>query len=125
MERVRESAEEISTAGSEQSRGNEIVYESALTMREVAQQVRRTTEDQARGFGRIRENVDGMRSAADQITGSLDEQSGACNQVTELLHGFSQRTRTNEESAGKIREAMDELIAHSESLREESKRFRV
>jgi len=125
MERVRESAEEIGTAGNEQSRGNEIVYESALTMREVAQQVRRTTEDQARGFGRIRENVDGMRSAAEQITDSLDEQSGTCNQVTELLHGFSQGTRTNEESAGKIRVAMDELLAHSETLREESERFRV
>lgn len=125
MERVRESAEEIGSAGNEQTRGNEIVYESALTMREVAQQVRRTTEDQARGFGRIRESVDGMQNTVNQIVGSLGEQSGACHQVTEFLERASERTHNNEEAAEKIRVAMRELVAHSDALREESKRFRV
>ena len=41
-DRPREGAEQISVAGSEQDKGNEIVFRSAVTMREVAQQVRRT-----------------------------------------------------------------------------------
>jgi methyl-accepting chemotaxis protein len=125
MERVRESAEEIGSAGTEQTRGNEVVYESALTMREVAQQVRRTTEDQSRGFQRIRENIDGMRSTVEEIAGSVGQQSGACLQVTEILERASEKTHTNEEAAEKIRVATQELIAHSETLREETERFRI
>ncbi len=82
MERVRDSADQIGVAGSEQERGNEVVYRSALTMREVVQQVRRTTEDQTAGLGQIRDNVVGVRGTVEQITGVLREQSDACSQVT-------------------------------------------
>jgi len=125
MERVRDSAEEIGSAGNEQTRGNEVVYESALTMREVAQQVRHTTEDQSRGFRHMRENVEGMRGTVEEISGSLDQQSGSCLQVTGVLEEASDRTKANEAAAGKIRVAAQELIAHSKTLREESERFRV
>ncbi len=125
MERVRESAEEIGSAGNEQTRGNEIVYESALTMREVAQQVRHTTEDQSRGFRHIRENVEGMRGTVEEIAGLLGEQSGTSLQVSEILDGASEKTRSNEEAAEKIRVAALELVAHAKTLREESERFRV
>ncbi len=98
---------------------------SVLGMREVAQQVRRTTEDQARGFGRIRENVDELRNAVGRITGTLGQQSEACGQMSELLVKVSEETRTHESAAGQIKAATRELIAHSDSLREESERFRV
>jgi len=125
MERVRESAEEIGLAGTEQDQGNEVVYQSAQAMREVSQQVRRTTEEQSRGFGRIRENVVGVRDAVDQITGSLGDQSGACRQVSESLVAVSQGTHTNEEAALKMREAIRKLAVQAESLREDAERFRV
>ena len=125
MERVRESAEEIEVAGSQQDHGNEIIYQSALTMSKVAQQVRRTTEAQAAGFSRIRENVAGVREAVDQITTSLGEQTGACRQVKESLGLVSQGTQSNEEAAEKIREVMREFISQAVSLREDAERFRV
>ena len=125
MERVRESAEEIGSAGNEQGKGHDVVYESAHTMREAAQQVRRTTEDQAREFGRIRENIDGMREAVERIAGSLSEQTGACCQVNEFLDEVSRRAITNEDAAERMRVATRELVAQSEALREESERFRV
>jgi methyl-accepting chemotaxis protein len=125
MERVRESAEEIGLAGSQQDQGNEIVYRSALAMREVAQQVRHTTEEQTAGFGRIRENVVGVREAVDQIAGSLGDQTGACRQVTEFLERVSQGTQSNEEAAEKLRESMREFISQAVSLREDAERFRV
>jgi methyl-accepting chemotaxis protein len=94
-------------------------------MREVAQQVRNTTEDQSRGFRRIRENVEGMRGTVEEISGSLGQQSENCNQVTAILGSASEEIKSNEEAAGRIRVAAEELIAHSKTLREESERFRV
>jgi methyl-accepting chemotaxis protein len=125
MERVQQSADQISVAGTEQDKGNEIVYRSALTMREVAQQVRSTTEDQARGFGRIRENVDGVRDAVEQIAGALREQSGACGEVTRFLEQVFEGTRTSDGEAGKMRDAMRDLVLQAERLREDAERFRV
>ena len=125
MERVRESAEEIGSAGNEQGKGHDVAYESAHTMREAAQQVRRTTEDQAREFGRIRQNIDGMREAVERIAGSLSEQTGACCQVNEFLDEVSRRAITNEDAAERMRVATRELVAQSEALRAESERFRV
>ena len=125
MVRVRESAEEIGVVGRHQEHGNEIVYQSALTMRKVAQQVRRATEEQAAGFGRIQENVVGVREAVAQITGSLGEQAGACRQITKSLGLVSEGTRSNEEAAEKMRESMREFISEAVSLREDAERFRV
>ena len=124
MEKVRESADQIGAASGEQDRGNEIVYRSALTMREVAQQVRHTTEEQAAGFGRIRENVTGVRGAVEQITGSLHEQSAACAQVASVLDGVSEGSRSNEEAARIVGEAIRALASEAEGLREDVERFR-
>jgi len=124
MEKVRESADQIGAASGEQDRGNEIVYRSALTMREVAQQVRHTTEEQAAGFGRIRENVTGVRGAVEQITGSLHEQSAACAQVASVLDGVSEGSRSNEEAAGIVADAIRALANEAAGLREDVERFR-
>jgi methyl-accepting chemotaxis protein len=125
MERVRESAEEIGVVGSQQDQANEIVYQSALTMREVAQQVRYTAEEQAAGFSRFRENVVAVREVVDQITSSLGKQAVACRQVTESIGRVSQGTDSNEASAEKLREAMREFISQAVTLREDAERFRV
>jgi len=125
MERVRESAEAIGAAGSEQDRGNEVVYRSTLTMREVAQQVHRTTEEQSRGFGRIRESVEGVREAVEQINASLREQSDACGHVAEFLEQVFDGTKSNEFAAEKMGEAMQGLLSQAETLREDVGRFRV
>jgi methyl-accepting chemotaxis protein len=125
MERVQQSADQISVAGTEQDKGNEVVYRSALTMREVAQQVRTTTEDQARGFGRIRENVDGVREAVEQIAGALRTQSGACGEVTQFLEQVFDGTRANDGAASRMRDAMQDLVLQVERLREDAERFRV
>jgi methyl-accepting chemotaxis protein len=125
MERLQESADQISVAGTEQDKGNEIVYRSALTMREVAQQVRSTTEDQSRGFGRIRQNVDGVQEAVEQIAGALREQSAACGEVTLFLEQVFEGTRSNDGAAGKMQEAMQDLVLQAQKLREDAERFRV
>lgn len=125
MERVRESAEEIGVAGSQQDQGNEIVYQSALTMREIAQQVHRTTEEQAAGFGRIRENVVGVREAIDRITGSLSEQADSLHQVTEFLGRVSLGTESNEEAVDRLRGSMQEFISQAVALRAGAERFRA
>jgi len=123
MERVRETAEEIGAAGKQQDQGNELAYQSALSMREIADQVRRTTAEQAAGLGRIREKVEGVREAAEQITGSLGKQAGACRRVTESLGLVSKGTRSNEEAAGKMREAIREFSLQAETLRQDAERF--
>jgi methyl-accepting chemotaxis protein len=125
MESVRSGVEQISAAGSEQSRGNEVVHRSAVTMREVAQQVRRTTEEQSRGFGRIRESVEGVRHAVESINGSLQDQSSACNQVAEFLEQVYERTRANEESGQRMDDAMRGLLGQAESLRNDVEKFRI
>jgi methyl-accepting chemotaxis protein len=125
MERVREASEEIGVAGSEQEQGNEIVYQSALTMREVAQHVRRTSEEQAAGFSRLSENVVGVREAIGQITSSLNDQTGDCGLINESLALVSQGTRANEEATEKLQEAMREFTTKAVALREDAERFRV
>jgi len=125
MERVRESAEEIGVAGSQQDQGNEIIYRSALTMREVAQQVRHTAEEQAAGFSRFRENVVGVREVVDQIASAVGEQSAACRRVTESIGHVSQETRSNKEAAEMLREAMREFTSQAVTLRGDAERFRV
>ena len=124
MEKVRDSADQIGEASNEQDRGNEIVYRSALTMREVAQQVRRTTEDQAAGFGRIRENVRGVRGGVEQITGSLGDQAEACERVTAVLDGVADGSRSNEEAARRVSDAMQALVDRAHELRGNVERFR-
>ncbi|MCZ6464849.1 MAG: HAMP domain-containing methyl-accepting chemotaxis protein [Proteobacteria bacterium] len=125
MERVRHGVEQITAAGAEQHRGNEVVHRSSLVMREVAGQVRRTTEEQARGFVRIRESVEGVREAVEQINGSLQEQSNACSQVSEFLEQVSERTRSNEEASQRMGRAMHDLVRQAETLREDVAKFQI
>ena len=125
MDRVRDGVDQIVAAGSEQDRGNEVVYRSSVTMSEVAQQVRRTTEEQSRGFGRIRESVEGVREAVEQINGSLQEQSAACAQVAQFLEQVFEQTHGNEESAQSMGNAMRGLLSQAEALREDVAKFRI
>ncbi len=124
MERVRESADQIGSAGAEQERGNEVVYRSALTMREVAQQVHLTAENQALGYGRIRENVIGVRDAVDQITGVLRDQTAACTQIAGFLAQVVAGSRSNGGAALGVNAAIAELTAEVVELREDVERFR-
>jgi methyl-accepting chemotaxis protein len=123
MDRVRNAVEQIAAAGSQQDRGNETVYRSAVTMSEVAQQVRRTTEEQSRGFGRIRESVEGVRDAVEQINGSLQEQTSACSQVAEFLEQVVARSRGNAQAAQGMGEVVRSLSRQAEALRDDVARF--
>jgi methyl-accepting chemotaxis protein len=125
MEGVRTGVEQISMAGSEQDRANEVVYRSAVTMREVAQQVRRTTEEQSRGFSRIRESVEGVREAVERINTSLQEQTNACTQVASFLEQVFDGTRSNEEAAQRMGTSMRDLLSQAEALREDVAKFRI
>jgi methyl-accepting chemotaxis protein len=125
MEHVRDSAAQIASAADDQDRGHEVVHRSALTMREVAQQVHATTEEQSRGFRRIRQSVEGIRSTVEQVDGSLREQSQACGQVAESLDRVLAGTTSNEEAAGRMGDAMQELLSQAETLREDVERFRI
>jgi methyl-accepting chemotaxis protein len=125
MEKVRDSADEISTASGEQDRGNEVIYRSALTMREVAQQVRRTTEEQSLGFGRIRESVEGVRSTVEHINGALREQAGACGEVSTFLQQACEGTRNNDDAFDRLGGAMKEVLARAKSLREDVERSQI
>lgn len=125
MEAVRDGVQQISVAGSEQDKGNEIVYRSAVTMREVAQQVRRTTEEQSRGFSRIRESVEGVRIAVESINTSLQDQSEACSQVASFLEQVFDGTRSNEEAAQRMGEAMQGLLSQAQALRDDVAKFTI
>jgi methyl-accepting chemotaxis protein len=125
MEGVRDGVTQISVAGSEQDKGNEVVYRSAVTMREVAQQVHRTTEEQARGFGRIRESVEGVREAVENINSSLTEQTEACSQVASFLEQVSEGTRSNEEAAQRMGQSMHSLVGQAEALRDDVAKFQI
>lgn len=125
MEKVRDSADEISTASSEQDRGNEVIYRSALTMREVAQQVRRTTEEQSLGFGRIRDSVEGVRSTVERMTRTLRDQAGACGEASSFLQQVSEGTRTHERAFARLEGAMKELLEQAETLRRDAERTQI
>jgi methyl-accepting chemotaxis protein len=125
MERVRAGVEEIRAAAVEQDRGNEVVHRGSLTMQDVAQQVRGTTEEQARGSGRIRESIEGVREAVEQINSSLQEQSASCRSAVELLEGIHTRTRSNEQSTGRLDQVTKDLVQQAEALREDVQRFRI
>jgi methyl-accepting chemotaxis protein len=125
MEAVRDGVAQISVAGGEQDKGNEVVYRSAVTMKEVAQQVRRTTEEQSRGFGRIRESVEGVRESVESINGSLQEQTTACSQVASFLEQVFEGTRSNEEAAQRMGRSMQELVAQAQALRDDVAKFQI
>jgi methyl-accepting chemotaxis protein len=125
MERVRTGVEQIQAAAAEQDRGNEVVYRGSVTMQDVAQQVRGTTEEQARGSGRIRESVEGVREAVEQINSALQEQSAACRSAVEFLEAMHTRTRSNEQSAGRLDRVTKDLVQQAETLREDVQRFRI
>ena len=125
MERVRTGVEEIRSAAAEQDRGNEVVYRGSVTMQDVAQQVRGTTEEQARGSGRIRESIEGVREAVEQINSALQEQSAACRSAVEFLEAMHTRTRSNEQSAGRLDRVTKDLVQQAKTLREDVQRFRI
>ncbi len=125
MEGVRDGVAKISSASEEQDRGNEVVFRSVITMREVAQQVHRTTDEQARGFGRIRESVEGVREAVESINASLQDQATACTQVSSFLEQVFDGTRSNEEAAQRMGEAMRSLASQAEALRGDVARFQI
>ena len=125
MDRVRDGAERIRSAGTEQTQGNEFVLRNASAMSEVAQQVSGAAEEQARGAQRMRETIESVRSAVEQINHSLQGQSAACQQIAELLERVHARTRSNEESAQRMRGAMRGLLQQAEGLREGVRHFRV
>ncbi len=125
MEGVRDGVMQISTASSEQDRGNEVVYRSVVTMKEVAQQVRRTTEEQSRGFTRIRESVEGVRETVETINASLQDQSTACSQVAAFLEQVFDGTRSNEEAAQRMGTSMKSLVAQAQALRDDVAKFKL
>lgn len=125
MDHVRSGVEQIRAAGREQERGNELVLHSTESMREASQQVRATTEEQARGAGRIRESVESVREAVERIHRSLQEQSASCSQAAANLERVYERTRTNEDSARRMGDAMRGLVRQAEELRAGVQRFRL
>jgi methyl-accepting chemotaxis protein len=125
MEGVAGGVQQILVAGSEQDKGNEVIFRSAVTMREVAQQVRRTTEEQSRGFSRIRESVEGVRVTVESINTSLQDQSSACSQVASFLEQVFDGTRSNEEAAQRMGESMQGLLTQAQALREDVAKFQI
>ena len=91
----------------------------------MAQQVRGTTEEQARGSGRIRESIEEVREAVEQINSALQEQSAACRSAVELLETIHTRTRSNEQSAGRLDQVTKDLVQQAETLRDDVQRFRI
>lgn len=125
MERVRGGVQEIRRAAAEQDRGNVVVYEGSVTMRDVALQVRGTTEEQARGSVRIRESVEGVRDAVERINAALQEQSLACAAAVECLEEVRGQGENHEEATRRVEGVARELLAQSEMLRAEVRRFRI
>ncbi len=125
MESVKDGAESIRGASSEQIHGNEVVLRSASAMSEVAEQVRAASGEQAGGSLRMRDAIENVRSVVEQIHHSLQGQSNACQQIADQLDRIHGRTRSNEESAQRMREAMRGLLQQAEGLREGVRHFRV
>ena len=125
MERVRDSADQIGRASADQERENEVVYRSAHTIREVVERVRQTTHEQTVGFRQIRESEIVVRGAVERITGSLSEQLNVCSQVSGVLDRVAAGSRSNEEAAESVREAIRALASRASELREDASRFRI
>jgi methyl-accepting chemotaxis protein len=125
MDQVRDGAEQIRRAGGEQASGNEVVLRNASAMSEVSQQVGGATGEQSQGAYRMREAIENVRGAVEQINSSLRQQSNACDQIATLLEGVAGRTITNEEAAGRMRDATSGLLEHAEGLRDSVRRFQI
>jgi methyl-accepting chemotaxis protein len=125
MERVNTGVEGIQRAIVEQERGHGVAHHSSEAMREMALQLRSTTEEQFRGGARIRASIDGVRDAALRINQALQAQSGSHGELRAFLLQVADRTRSNEQSAHRMEEAMRELIAESETLRDQVRRFEL
>jgi methyl-accepting chemotaxis protein len=69
--------------------------------------------------------VESVREAVEQIHRSLQEQSAACREAATNLERVYERTRTNDESARRMGEAMQGLVRQAEELREGVQRFRI
>ena len=63
--------------------------------------------------------------AVEQINSALQEQSAACRSAVELLEGIHTRTRSNEQSAGRLDRVTKDLVQQAETLREDVERFRI
>ena len=122
---VNRSVEEIRAGGQEQERGNQAVMRGTVIMRDVAHQTHRTTEEQARGAARIRDSIESVREAVDKIHAALQEQSEECLHAVSFLEQIYERTRSNEESSRRMREATQSLQQQADALREDVRRFRI
>jgi len=125
MERVQAGVEEIRAAGSEQDRGNEVVFRSSMAMREVATQLRNTTEEQARGGARIRESIDGVRTAVTAINRAIKVQSESNSELARFLERVTAETAASEQSAQRMEASTRVLIEQSEALHEDVQKFQV
>ncbi len=125
MERVSSGVGAIQRATSEQDRGNEVVYRSAVAMREVALQLRGTTEEQARGGARIRESIEGVRDSVESINQAIQSQSEANTDLARFLEQVSSRASANDESARRMEQATGELTSQSEGLHGEVRKFQI
>ena len=100
-------------------------FRGSVVMRDVAQQTQRTTEEQSHGAMRIRDSMESVRDAVDRIHAALQEQTEACRAAVSFLEQVYERTRSNEESGGRMEEAMRGLVRQAEALREDVAKFRI
>ncbi len=66
-----------------------------------------------------------MREAVERINGALQEQSAACRSAVEFLGDVHERTRSNEDSSGRLEENTTSLLDQAETLREDVRKFRI
>ena len=125
MERVRGGVDEIRAANQTQERGNEVVKESAVTLRDVSHQVRGCNEEQSYGIQQIREAFSEVRGTVKRIERALEEQAHACGAAQGFMEAVRGRTPANEESSRTMDAVTKELLVQAEGLRDEVRRFEI
>lgn len=125
MEQVSTGLSAIRSATEEQSRGHSAIANAARSMTEVAQQLRATTEEQARGVKQIRTNVEGVRDSAEAIHVAVESQTESCTISVQLLEELASHTTANESGMHQMEDALGELLAESETLRQDVLRFKL
>ena len=83
------------------------------------------THEQARGVKQIRSNVEGVRDSAEAIHLAVESQTESCTSSVQLLEELSTHTSTNEAGMLAMEEALGELLAESETLRDDVQRFKL
>jgi len=125
VEKVREMAAQIKKATGEQMLGSEQIMSAVENMREMSGHVKRATAEQTRGSRSVTHaigNVNGMIAAIHRAT---SDQAETSDQFLKGLAAVSSSIASNLAAAERLRQALEGLRGHAQSIATELAGFTV